>query len=684
MRVFSPSAKAKSGTKTGFAYLEALSDEEDGMEEVEQRLAASSFIEIDQSLYTNAILSMLSRRDNASTCASSFLLLSGVAFLQYVLSKAILSHVNVAMSWTPLSVKAKAMHLLYEDLRHNGRLEYLRLERKDVVQLCGDFEYNLVEKVPPGTNWTAYYAYQKIPVNNWHAWDIPPTDRSELDTARFVLENNEYKCVYIIVTFIWMLTIINEIRMILQFILAVFQLPSIDDPDAAVLERCGEDLQIIALTRPTKVVGFFCTLWRVFITLFISWVGCQFLLWTSTNIDLILNALTLTFVLELDHITYSATISSSRQSLIGNLKRLSWKDPTAFPSRYPNCSKMMVMLGVLTAGIALTAGLRFVQHEAYMDMFALTATICLFQGPTPGYWSKFRATFPAPGLCETVLNLRCESPIVGENGVPCVEDWDQFLCKYYVMQKKSMFNTWNNIDWNNEGPCLAEYEGKLYPVAALDFPDNPRTLSILGNVCQSMWQMRPSVIFRGKHRLFTGPRLRVYPYREFTPAAPFWCDYKEGSSAVLEENGPAPFGTWKRNLKNCKSTVLVYSDKSSSSWIATEQTKMEEERVGNFSNMTQATGRFGGIWLSKRLGVVVISDTGDEAHVSNMNMPNSPVSATTDGNTITIHADPPFTGTLSEDAGKIVLRDGDVWASQAAAAAEKKKNQKRPFPLFFR
>lgn len=682
----SRSGFSMSAPKQAFVYPDSLSEDEDqDMAEVEEAFAQSSFIEVDQSLYTNALLSTMSSTDTASTKTSSFMLLIGVAVLQYVLANAILQHVSVAMSWTSASVNAEAMRELYEDLRHEGRLNYLRLERNDVIDLCGDFNYDLEETNLQGTNWSAYVTYKKMPVSSWDPKDIPPTDRSQLDIARFVLENDFYTSVYIIVTFVWILSVINEFRTISQFMLAVVQMPVVGNLDD-IFSRDGDDLEILAITHRAKWVCILITLYRISMTSFIAGVGCYFLMWTSTNIELILNALALTFILELDHITYNATIASSRQNLIASLKRLSWSDPTSCASRYPNTAALTMGFSVLGSSCITTYMIRWIQRAAYMDMFSLAAAICLFQGPTPGYWTQFHATFPAPGLCETILQLKCESPIVGESGKPCVEDWNQKLCKFYV-ETKSMFGTWNSIDWTNQGACLAEFQGNLYPVDLLDFGRASSTFTIMASACQIMWQSRPSVIFEGRNREFTGPRVRVYPYMNYNPAGPFWCDYKTGSSAVLLEGSPSSFKMWKHGLKNCKNSVLVYSQNTAGgTWIESEKDQLEQQSFDGLSNLTSQSkvGAFSGIWLSKRLGITVISHDGSEASVSNTNLPNSPVQAKVDGERITILLVPPQLGTLKED-GKIYLDNGDVLISQRAAVAEEQaKDTNKRFKMWFR
>mmetsp|Transcript_42803 Transcript_42803/g.123726 ORF Transcript_42803/g.123726 Transcript_42803/m.123726 type:complete len:780 (-) Transcript_42803:197-2536(-) len=694
MWIDDPPVPAKRSEVPGASFLfeDALSEVSmEGFAEAESGLAAQSFVEVDPDLYTNVVLSILSPMDTLVTRILSLLLVVLVACLQWVLGFAIHSHVIYAMSWTNSSVTAQSMHELYDDLLHDGRLQYIRLEPKDVTQLCGDFQYDLIEQGLWGTNWTAYYEYSKVPVDNWHPWDIPPTDRSDLDTARFVLENKEYMCVYIIVTFIWILTIINEMRLIFQSALAIMQLPTAAKFNDKLLQQDGDEYQIVAITGSAKFVGLSCAVYRICITMYITWVGCQFLMWTATNIDLILNALALTFVLELGHITYKAAISSSRQNLVNKLKSLRWADPTGLSPKYPNALKMTMLVVVLGFACLITWGLRDWQHRAYTKMFQIVAATCLFQGPTPGYWSQFSATFPAPGLCETLLELRCEAPIVGDEGRPCVEDWSQKLCKFYL-KTDSMFSTWSSVNWTAQGPCVAYVDGRgPYPVSQLHIVDDGSTFSTMAKTCQMMWQQQPQIRFQGEDRSATGPRVRVYPYKDFMPAAPFWCKYRGGSREVLRPYQPAEAELWKEALQDCRGTTLVYSETSSAaSWLQREETETEERIVGEADNMTaHQSGSFSGIWLSKTWGVVVISHQGDKARISNPNLEFSSQEGTVNGTILTM----PQEGLTAElkDDGKIYFSNGIVCVSQeeeikkmAARSSAQKESENVPHPFGFR
>lgn len=671
-----------------FLFPDALSDAEEselGLGEAEDRVAEVTHIDVDEDLYTNVMLSMLSTGDNFATKTSSLLLIILVAFLQCILSFAIYKHVQIAMSWGTSSIKAHSIHSVYSDFLHNNRLAYIRMQLQDVTEICGDFEYNLIETGLGGTNWTSYFEYEKVPVNSWHAWQIPPTERSLIDEARYVLENEQYIYVYYIVTFMWILSIIYGFRRILQLCMAIGHLPILKHRHDPILRKDEDEFEILALTYPAKLIGVACVLYRIFISSIITWVGCQFLLWTTVNIDLILNALALTFVLELDEITYKAAISTSRQNLISKLKRLSYRDPTE-SKRCRSFNKISMVLCILGTSGAATFALRQVQHAAYMDMFTVAASLCLFQGPTPGYWSQFRATFPVPGFCETVLDLKCEAPIVGEEGQPCVENWNQKLCKFYA-RTDSLFSTWTSIDWQNQGSCMANHDGVISLIEDVNLDGCGITHKILGDTCIAMWQRRPQVEFQGKERENTGPRLRVYPYEIFLPAAPFWCDFTEGADQVLQPKGPADILTWTDALRDCNGSRLIYSGGHGNGAL---QNGIEDEAdAAGVMNLTESTAMFSGVWLSPKMGVVVIETKGMSAKVSNALLPQSPVPAKVDiaKKKLTFLTDPYYTCTLGDD-GMLRMSNGEVLVNQKTemekAKPEDKGSGRPPFFMWMR
>jgi len=426
------------------------------------------------------------------------------------------------------------------------------------------------------------------------------------------------------------------------------------------------------LNYTAKLFGLACVLYRTFITSVITWVGCQFLMWTSTNIELILNALALTFILELDRITYKAAITASRQNLISRLRRLTWYDPTGISRKYMNFSKLSMMFSVLGASSLVTFGLRQIQYYAYMDMFTLAASICLFQGPTPGYWTQFRDTFPAPGLCETVLGLKCEAPIVGEAGVPCVENWNQKLCKFYV-QTDSLFSTWSSIDWQNQGACVAHINGRPYPVRDLMFGQEGPTLQLLSQACQKMWQREPQIEFRNKARDSTGPRLRVYPYQEFVPSGPFWCKYFEGSEKVILPGRPLEITQWAEQLEACVPSTLAYSGGRGDGMLRGAGIGEMDDAAGA-DNLTSSDGPFSGVWLNPKMGVVIIENKGSSAVVTNSLLPWSPVPAKVTKKTLKFLKEPYYSCKLKDD-GKIYMSNGEVLVNQKTEAD--KMNQKK-------
>jgi len=185
---------------------------------------------------------------------------------------------------------------------------------------------------------------------------------------------------------------------------------------------------------------------------------------------------------------------------------------------------------------------------------------------------------------------------------------------------------------------------------------------MLASACQEMWQQRPQVEFRGRQHDTTGPRLRVYPYKNFVPAAPIWCSYEGGADGVLLDGEPAPMEEWPDLLRHCAGSAVVYKGGTSG-------------RLGNGTNgggawkgakglekIEQADGPFSGIWLSPSMGVVVIANRGVEAEVTNSLLPTSPMPAKVTGNTLKMLRRPYYTAELKD--GKIYLSNGEVLVNQ--------------------
>merc|ERR1719215_1850636 len=114
----------------------------------------------------------------------------------------------------------------------------------------------------------------------------------------------------------------------------------------------------------------------------------------------------------------------------------------------------------------------------------------------------------------------------------------------------------------------------------------------------------------------------------------------------------------------------------------------DAEDVEGLDNITEADGPFSGIWLSPKMGCVIIENKGSEAQVTNSFLPLSPVHAIVTGNTLQLTQEPYYTGELRDD-GKIYLSNNVVLVNQKIEIEKTKKAQqeqekkKRAFVLFF-
>eukprot|EP00746_Dinoflagellata_sp_MGD_P045009 gnl/MRDRNA2_/MRDRNA2_210252_c0_seq1.p1 gnl/MRDRNA2_/MRDRNA2_210252_c0~~gnl/MRDRNA2_/MRDRNA2_210252_c0_seq1.p1 ORF type:complete len:332 (-),score=43.47 gnl/MRDRNA2_/MRDRNA2_210252_c0_seq1:94-1011(-) len=158
------------------------------------------------------------------------------------------------------------------------------------------------------------------------------------------------------------------------------------------------------MAPPAKLLGFLIVFLQAAVAVVVGFVGLKFLGVTTTKVDLLLNALALTFVLELDQILFQAIITKSSQSMVDKLETVTYT--SVLPDLYLSKHKLAfpVMMMIVCAASALAA--RQAQLDEFRELFSVTATLCLLGGP-----SKSPTQFaPVPGMCESLLAVTCTPP----------------------------------------------------------------------------------------------------------------------------------------------------------------------------------------------------------------------------------------------------------------------------------
>jgi len=668
------------------------------IDEDERKMADEGEFELEEDLYTNALMSLIAPLDNKFTQVLQILLLVCTMMAQLWMTESLRRHIEQSMSWSENSVLKQEMVGLYNDQLPDtpgGRLEFMRLDQDDVHAYCGNFQFDIEERSIPETSWPAFFEYRKVPVDNWKVERIPPVDRSVLDETRYVLNNDRYYSVYIIVSFTWILSTVNEFRLIGQYLCACAGVPVIADMRHRCLKRVDEGFMIAAFTPCAKYTSLAIGFYRFLLTLFLLYVGCSYLMWTTDIVDLILNAVALLFVLEIDHIVYKATVSRARQHLIKNMTNIRWKDPS-YVHGHTNLNKSIFLILIIAASCSITAWLRITQYEAYKEKFTVAASICLFQGVTPGYWDPFRASFPVPGFCETVLQLRCEVPLVGEKGKSCYADMSQYLCTYWLRSTfnpmHEVFNTHHSIDWKNQGPCITWHKRHAYSMHTVHGSANDFTHRVLVDTCKAMYNQNPVLSWQGGMYHNSGPRTRTYPLKTAMWAAPFWCPYAKelnGTERIIKADVPLPLEEWPKLLANCGTGPLVYNNNSElygrHQEAAANEAKEQATRSAGATDMeamqaaSNSSGVFSGLFVGPEFGLAIIVQDGQHASFFKPGATWSPAEAFVHARNITLITGMPGLKGYLDQRDRIVLDTGEILisAQDSAASAQAKRAQQQ-------
>lgn len=122
---------------------------------------------------------------------------------------------------------------------------------------------------------------------------------------------------------IWVLTIMREYRRCIEQAMAVVHLPMVrNGPE---IEEDGDDAMVIVGIHPVKkVLMLIClSLFRLGVMFFLGVIGCQYLAWTDGLGDIVLNAVALAFVLDVDELVAEVLLTERLRSTLSKLEPLS-------------------------------------------------------------------------------------------------------------------------------------------------------------------------------------------------------------------------------------------------------------------------------------------------------------------------------------------------------------------------
>lgn len=485
-----------------------------------------------------------------------------------------------------------------------------RMSAEDAASVCGSFGFTRFNdsEATWGVNatdvWT--FKYDRAPNGDWDT-SIQAGERDNtLDTTMYVLTTRSlleildvpFSHMFKFVVFIWFCVVAADLSVQWQFLQYLCHARTVDrttgyiiidgaDEGATaqkLLARNDDGAFVVqGLTVTAKVFGTLIALMEIFLAMWVLVVGVRFLMGSPTRLDLILNAVALGFLFELDDVVFAAGVSTLTKKFLESVELAKYsRENSMCNSRHHK--RVNHLGGFLT--MVLGAAVAFVAQEihfrTHQQVFELAATLCLFLGPSPDDGgTQFDAVFPVPGLCESLLDLSCEYPTV-----PCYADHsDDSRCLYYdsygVSGKRPLQFFVPDAEKESKY-CVSRLAGKTEaPVSSVAHRIRRATIrgipgiDLMRSVCLAMWQPAPcsepcpegtgalaklcraGAVAQVEHLAFQEARQRVddladqeLPVCLGAPrrrggrgdsqqfAAPFWCPFSSVASALLTDRAP--------------------------------------------------------------------------------------------------------------------------------------------------
>mmetsp|Transcript_51023 Transcript_51023/g.79717 ORF Transcript_51023/g.79717 Transcript_51023/m.79717 type:complete len:662 (-) Transcript_51023:68-2053(-) len=174
-------------------------------------------------------------------------------------------------------------------------------------------------------------------------------------------------------------------------------------------------ITIKRLNMGALIAGILCVIARATVsTMMLVW-GTSLLAATGNKLNLVLNAIAIGIVFELDVVIAYAVIDHNTMARIESIEPIKC---TGFRKR---SNKWDILFGLLLfLGVFCGAGLvRSWQMNRQTQSLQTAAALCLFAGPAPQAREDLVA--PVSGFCESLLSLSCAPSVEGPNvHGPCV------------------------------------------------------------------------------------------------------------------------------------------------------------------------------------------------------------------------------------------------------------------------
>jgi len=124
----------------------------------------------------------------------------------------------------------------------------------------------------------------------------------------------------------WVLTIMREYRRSMEQALAVLHLPALEEGKKSEFEwdREAEEWTVVGMNRVKRILALvLLSLPRLGVTVCLGLIGCQYLAQTANLADIVLNAVALAFVMDVDELVADVLLTERLRCILPKIKPLS-------------------------------------------------------------------------------------------------------------------------------------------------------------------------------------------------------------------------------------------------------------------------------------------------------------------------------------------------------------------------
>jgi len=131
----------------------------------------------------------------------------------------------------------------------------------------------------------------------------------------------------VLVLILWVLSTMIEYRRIVEQGLAIFRLPTVQGLGSFLVREDGDDIEIVAAAPLVRIIVIFVLLLpRLVVVGFLCIGGCKYLSETASLPDLVLNAMALAFILDVDEMLCSVLLPHRLRTKLDRVKPMPCSD----------------------------------------------------------------------------------------------------------------------------------------------------------------------------------------------------------------------------------------------------------------------------------------------------------------------------------------------------------------------